>query len=46
LLDYGEIHGPINPCESRSMDISNALARHLLDAAPDPNLVIDRDGYI
>jgi PAS domain S-box-containing protein len=28
------------------MDISNALARHLLDAAPDPNLVIDRDGYI
>lgn len=28
------------------MEISNTLARHLLDAAPDPSVVIDRDGVI
>ena len=28
------------------MDVSNGLARHLLDAAPDPNIVIDQDGLI
>jgi len=28
------------------MNISDALARHLLDAAPDPSVVVDRDGHI
>jgi len=28
------------------MDVSDALAKHLLDAAPDPNVVIDKDGRI
>jgi PAS domain S-box-containing protein len=28
------------------MDVSDALARHLLDTAPDPSVVIDKDGYI
>ena len=28
------------------MDISDGLARHLLDAAPDPSIVVDVDGCI
>lgn len=28
------------------MDISDGLAKHLLDSAPDPSVVIDSDGYI
>ena len=28
------------------MDVSDGLAKHLLDAAPDPNVVVDQDGRI
>jgi PAS domain S-box-containing protein len=28
------------------LDISNELAKHLLDAAPDPTVIVDRDGMI
>jgi len=44
--NYAKLTSPNSPHRATRMDISDTLAKHLLDAAPDPNVVVDADGYI
>jgi len=43
---FGKLPGPFSPHRAKRMNVSDGLAKHLLDAAPDPNVVIDKDGRI